>query len=487
MKEVTIEDGVYIFKLDKLLNERGITKTKLVKDTGTDFKVIKWISTGNLIRIDKYLIDWKNDKNRLPLIVKGARQIGKTESIENFGKNNYENVVVINFVLQKQYKNIFDDGFDVDTIIRNISLINPNFNFTPGKTLIFFDEIQDCINATTSLKSFNIDGRYDVICSGSLMGINYQEIESNSVGNKQDYEMNSMDFEEFLWAKGYKETQIEEMYSYMLNCKPLPKVMYSVMLENFKEYMIVGGMPAIVNRFVEQKNYSGILNMQRQILLDYEEDITKYAGGLDKGKILNVYRKIPVFLGNENKKFQISKIEHNARNREYVGVIDWLSNAGIINISYCMEQPFLPLKGNYNPDNYRLYFKDTGLLVASLDDEAGEDLRVNKNFNTYKGALYENIIGEMLVKEGYSLYFYKNEKGTIEMDFFIRDKDSLIPIEVKASDNETLSLNKLIESDKYKDIKYGIKLCNKNIGFNGKFYTFPYFLTFMLKRFLKEK
>ena len=438
-------------------------------------------------KIDKYLIEWKNDKNRLPLVVKGARQIGKTESIENFGKNNYENVVEINFVLQKQYKNIFDDGFDVDTIIRNISLINPNFNFTPGKTLIFFDEIQDCINATTSLKSFNIDGRYDVICSGSLMGINYQEIESNSVGNKQDYEMNSMDFEEFLWAKGYKETQIEEMYSYMLNCKPLPKVMYSVMLENFKEYMIVGGMPAIVNRFIEQKNYSGILNMQRQILLDYEEDITKYAGGLDKGKILNVYRKIPVFLGNENKKFQISKIEHNARNREYVGVIDWLSNAGIINISYCMEQPFLPLKGNYNPDNYRLYFKDTGLLVASLDDEAGEDLRVNKNFNTYKGALYENIVGEMLVKEGYSLYFYKNEKGTIEMDFFIRDKDSLIPIEVKASDNETLSLNKLIESDKYKDIKYGIKLCNKNIGFNGKFYTFPYFLTFMLKRFLKEK
>ena len=438
-------------------------------------------------KIDKYLIEWKNDKNRLPLIVKGARQIGKTESIENFGKNNYENVVEINFVLQKQYKNIFDDGFDVDTIIRNISLINPNFNFTPGKTLIFFDEIQDCINATTSLKSFNIDGRYDVICSGFLMGINYQEIESNSVGNKQDYEMNSMDFEEFLWAKGYKETQIEEMYSYMLNCKPLPKVMYDVMLENFKEYMIVGGMPAIVNRFVEQKNYSGILNMQRQILLDYEEDITKYAGGLDKGKILNVYRKIPVFLGNENKKFQISKIEHNARNREYVGVIDWLSNAGIINISYCMEQPFLPLKGNYNPDNYRLYFKDTGLLVASLDDEAGEDLRVNKNFNTYKGALYENIVGEMLVKEGYSLYFYKNEKGTIEMDFFIRDKDSLIPIEVKASDNETLSLNKLIESDKYKDIKYGIKLCNKNIGFNDKFYTFPYFLTFLLKRFLKEK
>ena len=432
-------------------------------------------------------MEWKKNKNRLPLIVKGARQVGKTDAIENFGKQNYKNLVEINFVLQKQYKKIFDDGFEVDTIIRNISLINPNFVFEPGETLIFFDEIQDCINATTSLKSFRIDGRYDVICSGSLMGINYREIESNSVGNKQDYEMYSMDFEEFLWAKGYKEEQILEMYSYMLKGEPLPQLMYDVMLENFHEYMIVGGMPAIVNRFIEQKNYSGILEMQRQIILDYEEDITKYAGGLDKTKILNVYRKIPVFLGNENKKFQVSKIQANTRSREYVGVIDWLINAGIINICYCMEQPELPLKGNYNPDSFRLYFCDTGLLVGSLDDESQEDLRNNRNFNTYKGALYENVVGEMLVKSGYSLYFYKNEKRTIEMDFFIRDANSLIPVEVKASDNATVSLNKLIKSDSYKDIKYGIKLCNKNIGFNGTFYTFPYFLTFLLKRYLQEK
>lgn len=432
-------------------------------------------------------MEWKKNKNRLPLIVKGARQIGKTDAIENFGKQNYKNLVEINFVLQKQYKKIFDDGFEVDTIIRNISLINPNFVFEPGETLIFFDEIQDCINATTSLKSFRIDGRYDVICSGSLMGINYREIESNSVGNKQDYEMYSMDFEEFLWAKGYKEEQILEMYSYMLKGEPLPQLMYDVMLENFHEYMIVGGMPAIVNRFIEQKNYSGILEMQRQIILDYEEDITKYAGGLDKTKILNVYRKIPVFLGNENKKFQVSKIQANTRSREYVGVIDWLINAGIINICYCMEQPELPLKGNYNPDSFRLYFRDTGLLVGSLDDESQEDLRNNRNFNTYKGALYENVVGEMLVKSGYSLYFYKNEKGAIEMDFFIRDANSLIPVEVKANDNATVSLNKLIKSDSYKDIKYGIKLCNKNIGFTGTFYTFPYFLTFLLKRYLQEK
>ncbi len=229
-------------------------------------------------KIDKYLIQWKEDLEKKPLIVKGARQIGKTESIRNFAKNNYKNVIEINFALQKQFKDIFDDGFEVDTIIKNISLKNPNLEFFPGNTLIFFDELQDCINCATSLKAFNEDKRYDVICSGSLMGINYNEIESNSVGNKEDYEMYSMDFEEFLWAKGYKEEQIEDMYEHMRQLKPFSKLELSVMFENFKEYMIIGGMPAIVNSFVKNNNYSGTLKMQKQIILDYEEDITKYAG-----------------------------------------------------------------------------------------------------------------------------------------------------------------------------------------------------------------
>lgn len=442
---------------------------------------------GRLARkIDNDLIKWKENKNRLPLIVKGARQIGKTDAIVNFAKNNYKYYIEINFILQKQYQSIFDDGYDVDTIIKNITLINPSLEIEPYETLIFFDELQACINAATSLKSFKIDGRFDVICSGSLMGINYNQIESNSVGYKEDYIMHSMDFEEYLWAKGYKSNQIEDMYTHMKELKPFSELELSVMFENFKEYMIVGGMPAIVNTFIENKNYSGILKMQQQILLDYEEDITKYAGSLDQTKVLNVYRKIPVFLGNENKKFQISKISNNSRNREYVGVIDWLSNAGIVNICYCLNNLELPLKGNYNPDNFRLYYGDTGLLIGSLDEEAQTDLRVNKNFNTYKGAIYENIIADMLVKEGYNLYFYKNEKGTLEMDFFLRDTNSLIPIEVKANDNSTPSLNTLINNKKYKSIKYGIKLCNKNIGFNDKFYTFPYFLTFLLKRFITE-
>ena len=207
-----------------------------------------------------------------------------------------------------------------------------------------------------------------------------------------------------------------------------------------------------------------------------------------KGKILNIYRSIPIFLGKKNKKFQISKVSKGARSRDYIGTVDWLKDAGIINICYCMEVAELPLKGNYNLSHYKLYFRDTGLLVGSLEDEVQKDLRDNKNFNTYKGALYESIVADMLVKQGYQqLYFYKNDKGTIEMDFFVRDADSLIPVEVKANDSATASLNKLISNKKFSDICYGIKLANKNIGFNGKFYTLPYFLTFMLKRFINEK
>ena len=437
-------------------------------------------------KIDAFLLNWKNTANRFPLIVKGARQIGKTEAIQHFAKNNYKSVVEINFVLQKQYKDIFEDGFEVDTILKNISLKDPYLTFPPGETLIFFDEMQDCINCATSLKAFKQDGRYDVICSGSLMGINYTEIESNSVGYKEDYEMYSLDFEEFLWAKGYTAEQIEDLYQKMRTVTPLSNVEYAVMLENFREYMVLGGMPAVVFTFITQKNYSGTLHLQRQLLLDYEEDITKYANGLDKGKILDIYRKIPVFLGKDNKKFQISKVRNGARNRDYVGTVDWLKNAGIINVCYCMATPELPFRGNYNPDNYKLYFRDTGLLIGSLDEEVQQDLRNNKNFNAYKGAIYENVVGDMLVKQGYQLYFYRNEKGTLEMDFFLRDADSLVPVEVKANDASTVSLNALIEKDAYPDVQYGIKLANKNIGYNGKFYTFPYFLAFLLKRFLAD-
>lgn len=437
-------------------------------------------------KIDKYLTDWKNRSDRKPLIIKGARQIGKTRSVEWFAGQNYASVIEINFIEQKKYREIFNDGFEVDAILKNISLLNPELKFIPGNTIFFFDELQACPNCATSLKFFKLDGRFDVICSGSLMGISYNEIESNSVGYKEDYEMHSMDFEEFLWAMGYNDEFTADLLSHMLDVRPLSELQMDTLMSLFRDYVIIGGMPEVVSTYVRNKNFSGTLDIQRQLLKDYEEDITKYVEGLDKAKVKAVYNHISTFLAKENKRFQITKIARNARNRDYMGCVEWLADAGVVNVCYCLNQLELPLKGNYDPKMYKIYFKDTGLLIASLDEEAQEDLRANKNLGTYKGAIYENIVGDMLVKQGYRLFYYHSDRPAIEMDFFIRDADSLIPVEVKANDGATASLNRLLNDDKYNDVKYGIKLGYRNIGFNGKFYTFPYFLTFLLRRFVAE-
>lgn len=437
-------------------------------------------------KIDKYLTDWKNRPDRKPLIIKGARQIGKTRSVEWFASQNYASVIEINFIEQKKYREIFNDGFEVDAILKNISLLNPELKFIPGNTIFFFDELQACPNCATSLKFFKLDGRFDVICSGSLMGISYNEIESNSVGYKEDYEMHSMDFEEFLWAMGYNDEFTADLLSHMLDVRPLSELQMDTLMSLFRDYVIIGGMPEVVSTYVRNKNFSGTLDIQRQLLKDYEEDITKYVEGLDKAKVKAVYNHISTFLAKENKRFQITKIARNARNRDYMGCVEWLADAGVVNVCYCLNQPELPLKGNYDPKMYKIYFKDTGLLIASLDEEAQEDLRANRNLGTYKGAIYENIVGDMLVKQGYRLFYYHSDRPALEMDFFIRDADSLIPVEVKANDGATASLNRLLNDDKYNDVKYGIKLGYRNIGFNGKFYTFPYFLTFLLRRFVAE-
>lgn len=437
-------------------------------------------------KIDKYLTDWKNKPDRKPLIIKGARQIGKTCSVEWFAGQNYASVIEINFIEQKKYREIFNDGFEVDAILKNISLLNPELKFIPGNTIFFFDELQACPNCATSLKFFKLDGRFDVICSGSLMGISYNEIESNSVGYKEDYEMHSMDFEEFLWAMGYNDEFTADLLSHMLDVRPLSELQMDTLMSLFRDYVIIGGMPEVVSTYVRNKNFSGTLDIQRQLLKDYEEDITKYVEGLDKAKVKAVYNHISTFLAKENKRFQITKIARNARNRDYMGCVEWLADAGVVNVCYCLNQPELPLKGNYDPKMYKIYFKDTGLLIASLDEEAQEDLRANKNLGTYKGAIYENIVGDMLVKQGYRLFYYHSDRPALEMDFFIRDADSLIPVEVKANDGATASLNRLLNDDKYNDVKYGIKLGYRNIGCNGKFYTFPYFLTFLLRRFVAE-
>ena len=438
-------------------------------------------------KIDAFLMDWKSNPDRNPLIVKGARQVGKTESVCRFGAGNYENVIYINFVEEPKYKTITDDGYKTDDIIRNISRIDPSKRLIADRTLIIFDELQEFPEISTALKFFCIDNRFDVICSGSMLGINYRRIESNSVGYKTDYEMRSLDFEEFLWAKSYDDMFITDILDHLIMLTPLNDTLLSVCNSLFLDFCILGGMPAVVREYVTKGTFEGSLDIQRQLIADYKEDIRKYAEGVDQARILNVFNQIPPQLAKDNKKFQISKVMSGARFKDYRGCIEWLNDAGIINICYCLNFPELPLKGNYDETKYKIYFADSGLLVAMLDEEAQEDLRTNKNLGVYKGALYENIVGEALAKSGYGLYYYKRDDSTLEEDFFVRTATELIPVEVKATSGRAKSLRTLISSDKYSDIHCGIKLTGGNIGYSENIYTFPYFCTFLLKRYLKQE
>lgn len=434
-------------------------------------------------KLDIYLAEWKNSPVKKPLVVKGARQIGKTESIVHFSRN-YENFVNINFALETKYKKICEDGYGVEEIIRNISRIDPMKKFVPQKTLILFDEIQDYPEIATSLKSFCIDGRFDVICSGSMLGINYSKIESNSVGYKSEFNMQSFDFEEFLWAKGYDSSLTDDFLSHMNDSVPFNQTTMNTFENLFLDFCILGGMPRVVSLYIETGNFGGTSELQKELINDYKEDIKKYVAGIDKTRVLNVFNHIPVQLAKENKKFQISKVASGARFKDYWGCIEWLNDAGIINICHCLHTPDLPLKGNYDDDKYKIYFCDTGLLVANLDDESQEDLRANKNMNVYKGGLYENVVAEALKKQGYELFYYKKENSTLEQDFFVRTKKSLVPVEVKATNGQAKSLSTLIKSDSYPDITTGIKLIHGNIGLDRNVHTFPYFCTFLLKRYL---
>lgn len=437
-------------------------------------------------KIDDFLVDWKNDIDHSPLIVKGARQIGKTESILHFAKNNYKNIIYINFVFDKKFQVILNDGYGADDILKNISLIEPKLVFEPYNTIIIFDEIQEYPDIATTLKSFKINGKYDVICSGSMLGINYKKIHSNSVGYKTDYTMYSLDFEEFLWSLGYTDSNINDILNHMIELKPFSDIEINTYKKLFLEYCVLGGMPAVVKSYVINNNFSKTLEMQRQIMLDYEEDVRKYAFGLDQTKIISIYRNIPAQLAKENKKFQFTKLDKSARSREYSGCIDWLIDAGVILKCNCLMYPELPLKGNTDEAKYKLYYPDTGLLVSSLDDEAQDDLRVNKNLGVYKGALYENFVAEAFIKQGLGLYYFKKDNSQLEEDFFVRSKSELIPVEVKSNSNKSKSLQSLIRNENYSDIKHGIKLGDFNIGNANNIYTFPYFCCFLIKKYLSN-
>jgi predicted AAA+ superfamily ATPase len=436
-------------------------------------------------KIDSFLLDWKA-RIHLPLLVKGARQVGKTESIIHFGKTNYSSLVYVNFVEKPKFKTIVSGGYDAESIVRELTNLDPSFHFKPNDTLIVFDEIQEFPDIATSLKFFKIDGRFDVIVSGSLLGVHYKKIASLAVGYQEDFEMRSMDFEEFLWARGRGDDFTDMIFGRMQSLKPFTDSEAFACGEHFREYCILGGMPGVVSLFVEQGNYQGTLDRQRWIMAYYRADIRKYCDGLDQARVVETFDAIPALLGRENRKFQYAAVRRGAKARDYAGCIQWLEDAGLVARAFNMRFPELPIKGNLDSSAFKAYLPDTGLLLASLDDEVVDDFKANRNIHTYKGGIVENLVAEAILKTGKPLCYFKKENATLEMDFFLRTSGNLVPVEVKATNGRSKTLSTLIKGEHYPDITYGVKLTGGNIGFENGIYTFPHFCAFLLPRFLTE-
>ena len=435
-------------------------------------------------KFDAWLASWKSDSNHKPLLVKGARQVGKTESIRHFANAHYDNVIEVNFVFQPEFKQITADGYKAERVIKRMSALDPTLRFVPGRTLLFFDEIQEFPDVATTFKDFKEDGRFDIISSGSMLGVHYKQIASIPVGYKTDYDLSSLDFEEFLWACGYDSAFVDGLYAHMVERRPFDDMTLDLMDRSFLDYCALGGMPEIQRNYFDRGTFEGASAIQRELFLAYRDDVRKYAEGVDQTRILNVLDHVAQQLAKENKKFQVSKVAKDARFKDYRGCVNWLKDAGVINVCYAMSFPELPIGGNQCEDKFKIYLADSGLLLGQLDAESERDFRANRNLGTYKGGLFENIVGEALAKSGAPLVYFKREDSTLEMDFFLRDAESLVPVEVKAGSAKAKSLRTLIDSDHYPDITWGIKLVKGNVGFANGVLTLPQWMAFLLKRLM---
>lgn len=427
-------------------------------------------------KITDELIKWKNKKGHMCLLVKGARQVGKTFSIVHFAKEHYKYFVHINFDETPRYKSIFENDLDVDTLTKQISLRVPNAKLIPKETVIFLDEIQNCPEARTALKFFAIDGRFDVIASGSMLGVNYNKVPSFPVGYVDYIDMYSLDFEEYLWANGISDQSIQDIRDYYENKEPVPQAMHEKMLELFREHIVVGGMPRVVDRFMSSKNFADVLDLQRGIIRDYTDDIAKYADGTEKVKARECFLSIPKHLSKDYKKFRYSLVEKNGTARKFGGSLMWLYDAGIINFCYNLAAPELPLEGNAKSDIFKVYMKDTGLLVAMLEDGSQEDI-ISGDLGIYKGAVYENIIADVFSKNGKKLYYFERN-SRIEIDFFIRYNKMATAVEVKSAGN-TKSKSMVAAIENY-NLKQGIKLSTKNVGVRNNVISLPLYMSMFL-------
>lgn len=433
-------------------------------------------------KIEYFLLEWKNDPDRKPLVIKGCRQCGKTSSVLEFARKNYKNVIYMDFHEQKELCSLFEGSLQIDYLTVAISAAIPSARFEKGKTCLIFDEIQDCPRARSSLKFFKLDGRYDVICTGSLLGVNgYRTSDANysvPVGFETIIDMNPMDFEEWLWANGIQDSVIELLKTSLAEEKPVPKPIHDRMRQLMLQYIVVGGMPEAVKKFFATHDINQVVAIQRNIVEEYKTDMVKYANHEDRNRIRECFESIPRQLSKENKKFTYSMVRKGGRSKDYVGCLQWIEDAGIIHRCYNLSITELPLSGNALQDSFKVFVADTGLFISMLDEGTQSDILQGSLFG-YKGAIYENVVADILGKMGRKLYYFHKTDG-IEIDFMMRYNGECTPLECKARTGNAKSLSTLLKHPEKYHVYHALKLGDYNVGREGALLTLPLYMGFLL-------
>jgi len=424
-----------------------------------------------------FLVGWRATKARECLLVKGARQVGKTYIIRKFGRECFENFVEINFALNPEYIAAFDGNLSVRAIVESLTAIGGNLPLVPGKTLLFLDEIQDCPDARTALKSFAEDGSFTVIASGSLLGIRHKKDRirktprSMPVGYERQVTMYSLSFEEYLWARGRDSKSIDGLRGYFNRREKVPAAINDAYVKLLREYMVIGGMPEVVSAFVDHGNYAEVQALQEKLVNDYVDDIGKYADKVDIPKIERCFAAIPRILAKENKKFKYAEVEDRGTARKYLSSIEWLKAAKMATFAECVNETLPGLSGYVKDEWFKLYMSDIGLLASFYGMLAKRELLAGKLKGNVKGGWFENLIAGILERNGHVVRYYRNDDR--EVEFLVESNDGVVPIEVKAGNSSTVSLDSLLLKD---GIPFGYKLIDGNVGVVGKKVTLPHYM-----------
>ena len=430
--------------------------------------------------ISERLYSWKNENKKKALCVIGARQIGKTTIIREFARKEYEYFVEVNFILDKGAGQIFDGKLDADTIIENLTAFKMQ-KLEPGKTLIFLDEIQECPNARCAIKFLVEDGRFDYIESGSLLGVKYKEVPSYAVGFEEIVYMYPMNFREFLGANGVQETTFAALQSCYEKHEKVPQVMHETLLKLFAAYIVVGGMPDVVQTYVNTHDIGKVIRVQRNILELYRQDIAKYAEGSDKIKIKAIFDSIASQLDDKNRRFVLNHIDENGRMNRYKNAFLWLSDAGVALPSYNVTEPQIPLQLNEKRNLFKLFMGDTGLLCASCMENIQFEL-LQGNMEVNMGSILKNVFAQAIKSNGFFLNYFDSKKYG-ELDFVIQNGLKVDILEIKSGNDykKHAALNKVTAVEKW---IFGRKIvfCKGNVEKEGNIEYFPWYMVMFYQR-----